>query len=224
MNRSKNRGFTLVEMLVVISIIGILAGLLLPTLSNSIAKAREMHCINNCGQHAKAMIQLAAQNNNRTIQPDASGHWMASLDLILNAGQRTDLRLCPNAVRANPTRGAVDRAWTYNGWVGSLAVNTHVANRSPSGNDYTLMSQTESRTPAFCDGAWYETGPIGGISWPPNLDGASNWILNRHRRAISVGFCDGHAERVELAMIWSLKWHRNFTPAGRQTNPALGIR
>ncbi len=224
MNRTSSSGFTLVEMLVVISIIAILAGMLVPTLSNSLAKAREMHCINNCGQHAKAMIQWAAQNNNRTIVPDPTGHWMATLDLILGVGQRADVRLCPNAVRPNPTRGSADRAWTYNGWVGSLAVNTHVASRTPGANDYTLISQTESRTPAFCDGAWYETGPIGGISWPPNLDGASNWILNRHRKGIAVSFCDGHAERVDLTMIWDLKWNRTYTPAGKQTNPALGIK
>lgn len=217
-------GFTLVEMLVVITIIAILAGMLMPTLMSSMAKSREMHCINNVSQHAKAMVQYASQFQNRTIQPEPSGHWMAALDRLVSLGQRAEARLCPNAVRPNAGRGSVDRAWTFQGWVGSIAVNTHLAAQTPGANDYTTLSQTDAKTPAFTDGAWYETGPIAGVAWPANLGGISNWILDRHRKGISMSFCDGHAERVELSMIWDVKWNRSFTPQGKQTNPGLGIK
>ncbi len=225
MKLPNRRGFTLVEMLVVVAIIGILIGVLLPALTGAMARAKDLHCINNVGQHAKALSQYAGANRNQTIRPDTTGHWMAALDRFMGLGLRAEARLCPNAVRANSAKGSLDRAWTFNGWVGSIAINSHlVVLATSTTNDFHLMSQPDSSTPAFMDGCWYETGPVLTVTWPANLAGASNWILDRHRKAIAMSHCDGHAERVDLSMIWDKKWNRSFVPKGKQTNPTLGIR
>jgi len=59
-------GFTLVEMLVVIAIIGILAALLLPVLSSAKANAQRTTCLNNLSQINLA-VQLYAGANGDTL-------------------------------------------------------------------------------------------------------------------------------------------------------------
>jgi len=68
-------GFTLIEMLVVLAIIGTLAALLLPALSAAREQGRRTACLNNLDQIGKA-LQIYA-NNNSDYLPSYSGYGLA---------------------------------------------------------------------------------------------------------------------------------------------------
>ena len=63
--------FTLVELLVVVAIVAILAGLLLPSLSRTKAEAQSVSCKNNLGQLQKGW-QMYIDDNNDALPPNNS--------------------------------------------------------------------------------------------------------------------------------------------------------
>ena len=60
-------GFTLTELLVVIAVIAILAGLLLPTLGKAKARAKLIQCINNQRQLSLTWVMYAGDNNDNLV-------------------------------------------------------------------------------------------------------------------------------------------------------------
>ena len=92
-----HKGFTLIELMVVIAIIAILAGLLLPTLAKSKSKAIQINCLSNMKQMGVGLLLYSEDFNGQlpgnfhhNTDPDFT--WTDALSPYL--GEVDSIRLC----------------------------------------------------------------------------------------------------------------------------------
>jgi prepilin-type N-terminal cleavage/methylation domain-containing protein/prepilin-type processing-associated H-X9-DG protein len=101
-NLDRNTAFTLVELMVVISVIAILIAMLLPALGRSLERGRRVSCLDNVRQATLGMIQYSHDNNGDWIGAYERGPVvdMNYLQKFLHADPR--LFICPSTKNQLP--------------------------------------------------------------------------------------------------------------------------
>jgi prepilin-type N-terminal cleavage/methylation domain-containing protein len=120
MREPRQRGFTLVEMLVVIAIIVVLMAILFPVFSRVRERARKMTCINNLSQLATALKRYQSDNSGRFPPAPVfvNGRYYGGFSALYpDYIDKTDILICPDDLAVRPVRAqaAQNLYSSYNG-------------------------------------------------------------------------------------------------------------
>lgn len=127
--------------------------------------------------------------------------------------------------------GSAYTSWRFMGGEGSYGLNLWLlpddpiyAPDFPAGNFFMKYSDAQQRVPLLGDSVWVGSWPFADDTVPDDLTGEVGsyphgegffmwrFCVDRHKKAINIGFVDSHVDRIYLKDLWVQKWHRNFIP------------
>ncbi len=194
------RGFTLIEMMIVVSIIAVLAGLLLPIISWTRTRAQQTACQSRLSQLGAAVRIYAeleggrapASQNWGATKPERSSAWFNQLPRLVSERKVTQsgtMFQCPAFTGAGPglIRNEVPKSYKMN-----IELDRVRTSRSPYHHKAFFMDR-------ISDGAsvvlFVDSITVGGKGqW--GYGGAKDVDDTRHRGWVSVLFADGHTVRA----------------------------
>lgn len=214
------RGFTLVELLVVIGVISILIALLLPALQKAREQSKQVVCLSNLRHLAIAFIAYTQNNHGRFPRPAVNGDPQPE-DWLYWFGDNRD----PNDGRIVPYLGKTfdarnyqcpsddveDRPW----FPFSYSVNAEIAciswirptlNISQVRNSSNKILLIDESSDTIDDGCW---------AWQSQWGLGNNVLSNRHDRRHETS-TDFNAGRGNVAYV---DGHADFVPRIETFNP-----
>lgn len=210
------RGFSLVELLVVIGIIALLIGILLPTLNRARQAARTVKCLSNIRNLCQASFAYGVAFNG--FYPPAQWDNLPGKKMEWDFAKDSTGAIVPGMLWQGNTSMAIQQCPSYDGKSNSAGdpYTGYNYNTSYIGRGYgegppakMLQVRNPTQTALFGDGQWAsgadkymrspQTSPTEiAFSYAEfSAAKAAGTQGFRHQGGTNVGFCDGHAETLQ---------------------------
>jgi prepilin-type N-terminal cleavage/methylation domain-containing protein/prepilin-type processing-associated H-X9-DG protein len=210
------RAFTLVELLVVIGIIVVLAGLLLPSLATARDSAKATTCLGNIRQISLAFTTYAMDNQgytpyqsnqdvddfaNPAVYHNGNINDVSCLGLLIRyVGGTTAIYVCPVATDTTWTSGQEQTVFSDTNYMANQVTLGRPLTRIRNAAEVAFLQEDRFRWQA----AWLRPCQNGGVANTSSatycawcFDNGTQWgqeYSYLHRRGGNLAFVDGHAE------------------------------
>jgi len=232
---ASRRGFTMIEILVIIAILGFLVALIFPAYRNLASQGNTAKCTSNLRQIAGAALAWANENQGRL--PDQTRWYSRSkgdqLSLFPYLGfpdtglqvLRDTVYTCPEFQRGFPTAATPHRTYAINRYAtGSHTADPADWDRTVQNSDppQTLLGvRSPARMAFFMDGRPNTLEPRDTYSYRSYAAYDSvgpDKTPHLHQDGLNVAFLDGHVERISTAWIEQ----EQLTLVSRRVHPFWG--
>ncbi len=207
MSRKGRKFFTLIELLIVIAIIAILAGMLLPALNKARGKARQADCTGRLKQVSLANLMYMGDNSSYypvTTWPDPWNNTLYKCKYV--SGDQRKIFRCPS-LECTPSQ-----------WVNSKSYGINLRRPGIFTGDWAglnlgngvLGSLLKIKTPAqyvvYADTAWLKAStnyPNQAYQFGYKNNTANGSVHLRHQGLANLAYGDGHVKNVAAFDMYS---------------------